>query len=268
MSTHERRQHRRILPSQLVGDFRLDDSVVGRGLRIEDISMGGVFVHAAHPPPLGRSVVVELHHPLLGVPLEVRGQVASHGGPAAGPDGRVGMGVRFDVLPLGALARLSRLLQELVSSGAAVPLAALPRAEPGPDERKEAPVGEGGSAESEDVVGVRSERIPTLVLELSAAALQARIRNVAEALTEGAVSGEERRGSTSADPAPDVTTSPVLMVQVRGLLMQLGEASMQLAEREREVARLQQDNVRLQVELGRRDERIRTLEKLAHEHGG
>jgi hypothetical protein len=78
---------------------------------------------------------------------------------------------------------------------------------------------------------------------------------------------------TAVYPVPDLDGpqgegAPVLMVQVQGLLMQLGEAHALAADRERDVLVLREENARLRRELAQRDELVRALEASVRNRSG
>jgi Tfp pilus assembly protein PilZ len=275
VSTPERRQHRRIRAPQLASHLKLHDEVVGLALSVDDISMGGLFVRHAPPLPVGSLVSLELHHPKLPRPLHVSGRVVSllQGVTAAGA--RAGMGVRFDALSLRALTQLSRLLQELVTSGAASPLPSVVASATVP------PAGGAGALtppppplEAFDVDGdgmdpdaptTRIEPLSAGLLEMASAVQERRASVPPDAPWGPPLAAQEPE--LSALPEPEEPSSgplsgPVLMVQVRGLLMQLGDAHSRLSGRERELAQLQQENERLRQELTLSQERIRSLEQM------
>jgi hypothetical protein len=255
----ERRKHRRVKGREVKGHLRVHDEVVQLGLPIENISMGGLFVRCDEPLPVGTPVVMELVR--QGAALKVMGTTVAAFPPGSkGPTGP-GMAIRFEPLPLDAGKQLSRLLVDLASEQGARVLP--PRSSP--------------SELGEEVVASRSAfDFGFVTLDDGADPLAGAwpAASPAAPAPQSSPTPPAAPGPASAAPLPVAASSSVqpaqsarLMVQVTGLLHDLGETRSELERRSREIAALREEVHRLKVDLGRssaeaarKDARIAELE--------
>ena len=78
--------------------------------------------------------------------------------------------------------------------------------------------------------------------------------------------GVETAELAAAKPAPASEAAPDpsrLMIQIRGVLMELGEAQLKLDAKEKELAHLKAENEKLRAQLRERDERLARVRALA-----
>jgi Tfp pilus assembly protein PilZ len=197
---------------------------------IQNISAGGVFIETREALPVGMPVAVNLARPGWSSVLKVTGRVVwALAEKTALRKGTVpGMRIRFDPLPKEIAGRLSDLLKELGAPDG-----------PPPPTRKDP--------------GVITE--PT-----NLKAIQERLQATTFPLVKDpAVSAPRTRRPITLEKKPDDSTLPArvgdlaavfgrptdeaprLIVQVQGLLMQLGELQQQLESREKELQRLKEE---------------------------
>lgn len=117
MTSADRRKHSRVRAQDVAGHLRVRDDVLAFGLPIDNISMGGLFVHTSEPLPMGTPLQMELTQPGLAPPIKVMGTVVLTVSPeqSATTGAKAGMGVRFDPLAPDVTKRLSVMLVELVA---------------------------------------------------------------------------------------------------------------------------------------------------------
>ncbi len=115
MNGSERRRHPRINAKDTVGVMRGLGGPLGEPVRIENLSLGGLFARCEQPLRPGSPVIVELSHPSLLNPLKLLGGVVSSRGvvEALSSGSLPGMGIRFDPLPADTTARLESFLEAL-----------------------------------------------------------------------------------------------------------------------------------------------------------
>ncbi len=221
---------------------------------IQNISAGGVFIETREALPVGMPVAVNIARPGWTSVLKVTGRVVwALAERTAQRKGTVpGMRIRFDPLPKETAQRLAELLREL---GA-------PAGPPPPTRKDSGSITEPTTIKSiqqklqatafplvkdPDVSAPRGRRPITLEKKLpdkrpDDATIPARVGDLA------AVFGR---------PSED---APKLIVQVQGLLMQLGELQQQLETRERELQRLKEELSVKEAALEKSDRERRAAE--------
>lgn len=296
----ERRQHRRVKAKNVAGHVRVKDEVLALGLPIDNISLGGLFVRTDSPLPVGTKVALELSQPKLGGSLKVAGTtVLSLNAAQAKSAGSVaGMGVRFDPLPAEATEKLRALLSTLSEDGKAQVVGAHNPAEidatveqsrrafdfsfvsldaysdddapaffappaaviATPPPVQNAVPQDGAPAQTMIFGGTPA---PVVVTPPPAPPAQA-IATPPPPAPAPVIAPPPPPASPQREfgSAPvQVPESAKLMVQVRGLLLDLDETRAELERRADEMSRLQDANVQLKAELARRDQRISELER-------
>lgn len=288
MSSAERRRHRRVKAKDVSGHVRVKDQVLALGLPIDNISMGGLFVRCSNPLPIGTPVVMELLQPKLPTPLRLVGTtVVSIDAVQALASGSIaGMGLRFDPLSQENSERLRRLLTVLVGDRIATPVSTPTHLSDEVQRSREA--FDFGfvslSASSEDDLHAASSAGDFLAPP--AAKIADRSAAPERKLATTPASAAARRPSTAATTTNVATTPPLtapahdidrsapplpppplqisesakLMVQVRGLLLDLDETQAELARRSREIEDLRAELQKSHAEAARNYARILELE--------
>lgn len=233
---------------------------------IENISAGGLFVLTEEALPVGMPVAINLARQGWSKILRVTGRVVGATGARAAARKNVapGMRVKFDPLPSEDGELLVTLLAELGAPGAQPLIIRVGTADnpvletppPLPEKRGGAPVRASDAATFRGQIESAGNNWAPQATLLDKTLLHDELRtNSSEARRKGRESGEAAGG----DPAPVETfvRSPDadrLTIQVRGLLMELGELRQRLAERESEVSELQ-------AQLQARDEQLARCER-------
>ncbi len=248
----ERRKFRRLKAGGVSGHVRVRDEVVARGVPVDNISLGGLFVRSSNPLPIGTPVVFELVHPGADpLPLSATTVATFTEAEAPGSPGP-GMGIRFDALSVDATRYLHRLLVELSSERS---VSAVPSGNDLEASRRSsfdfgfislALASEG------EVSSSPPPRQPTVL------APPAPRRGHLQPPRRVAVPAH---AVTAPGVTPKVDESARLMVQVRGLLQELGAAQTELEHRSCEIADLRSELKQLRDELAERDARITELEQ-------
>lgn len=100
------RRHKRQRASNVAAHLRADNRIAL--YKVEDISESGVFIRTDEAMPMGLPVVVDLARPGLKKALRLTGKVVRQSS-----QGKVGIGVHFDVPDADTRGRLMHLLEEL-----------------------------------------------------------------------------------------------------------------------------------------------------------
>ena len=202
---------------------------------IQNISAGGVFIETRDALPVGMPVAVNLARPGWSQVLRVTGRVVwALAEKTAQKKGTVpGMRIKFDPLPKEAAGRLSELLRELG-----------------------APVGPPPPTKKDDGVITQPSSIKSIQERLQATTfplVKERDREKEKTPVPPKPSAPRAKRPITMDKRPDDATiparvgdlaavfgrpqeeAPKLIVQVQGLLMQLGDLQQQLEQREREL---------------------------------
>jgi hypothetical protein len=233
----------------MAGHLRVKDEVLALGLPVENISPGGLFVRCDEPLPVGTPVALELTRPGLSPTLKLTGRTvglvkAEAGSPA-------GMRIQFDPVPQDVAARLQRLLGDLAPAGAA--------AKPG---------GHNPAQIDEKVEGTRLQTFDFGFVSLGEAGEE---EDWAEPVSAAAI---ERMAPQSPATAPassaeppgheplQVAHSAKLMVQVRGLLLEMGDLQTLLSQRERALSAAQGELGALRQALAQKEEELAELRRL------
>lgn len=240
MSSHQnRRSHPRVKANSLASHYRAKDKMA-LGHLVENISQGGLFVRTADPLPLSTPLALELVRPGLKKAIRVQGKVVNVVTPELAKAQGVapGMGIRFDALASDVSERLGSLLSEFGLSP--------PASGAGPDvDVSRRAAFDFGFVSLENIDG-SADSVPLVTDQKKSKAPSAAAPKQAPAPT----------ALTSAPPASVGTVvapeSARLMVQVRGLLQQMGELQLQLDAKTREADQLREEVSRLKVELSRR----------------
>ena len=199
---------------------------------IQDISAGGIFIQTPEAMPVGMPVSVSLARPGWTTVLRLSGRVvwAMAVRTAAKKGGLPGMRIKFDGLSQANAMQLSTLLKNL---GAADTPALLAR----------------------EVEGVRRSQ-PVLLTD--------RLRRDDTTITIPGYQPSPPRpppsGPRFSNQGVSGSDSPRLIVQVQGLLMQMGELQNQLDQREKELATLKDLLAQKEEALGQADRERRAAE--------
>jgi hypothetical protein len=202
---------------------------------IQNISAGGIFIETREALPVGMPVAVNLARPGWTTVLKVTGRVVwALAEKTAQRKGTVpGMRIRFDPLAKDVAERLAGLLREL---GA-------PLDGPLPPTKTE----KGAITEPTTIKAIQSRLQATtfpLVKEPEISAPRTRRPITLEKRPlerPGDATIPARVGDLAAVFGQPSDQAPKLIVQVQGLLMQLGELKQQLESRERELQKLKEE---------------------------
>jgi len=222
---------------------------------IQNISAGGVFIETREALPVGMPVAVNIARPGWTSVLKVTGRVVwALAERTAQRKGTVpGMRIRFDPLPKETASRLGELLREL---GA-------PAGSPAPPTKKDA-----GPVTEPVAIKQSQPRLQATTFPL------VKDPEVSAPRTRRPITLEKK----AADKKPDDATIPArvgdlaavfgrpsdeaprLIVQVQGLLMQLGELQQTLELREKELQRLKDELAAKEAALEKVDRERRAAE--------
>ena len=203
---------------------------------IQNISAGGVFIETREALPVGMPVAVNLARPGWNSVLKVTGRVVwALAEKTAQRKGTVpGMRIKFDPLSKDVAGRLADLLKELGAPGGPPP----------PTKKEDATVTQPSSIKSIHE-RLQSTTFPLVKEKTPPEAPKASAPRARRPLTL------EKRPDDSTIPARvgDLAAvfgrpqedSPKLIVQVQGLLMQLGELQQQLDNREKELLKMKDE---------------------------
>lgn len=239
MSPKEKRKHPRVPAKNVSAHLNVADR--SSPCVIQNISAGGLFVETSETMPVGMPVAVNLARPGWSKVLRLTGRVVWAMAPRTAQKRGVtpGMRIKLDALPKPEAKELSALLKDL-----GAPDGSNPALEPVPAAGLQVPSPDG--------------RVITQPLSLKE--IQAHVTENAPALTGpddqtllARGGGVEARPSSkpklsrvelsptqpSSAPAP-AHDSARLIVQVQGLLMQLGDLQQKLEVRDRELEGLRQ----------------------------
>ena len=224
--TRNKRKHERVRAKGVDGSYQAGDQTA-LGLLIENISQGGLFVRTLEPLPLGTPLLLELARPPHRTPIRVKGRVVSAVDTAEAKKRRTtpGMGIRFDPLPDATSEQLLEMLARLALS------------KPDADgvqmvEAPERTAFDFGFSSLEQFADQESWVVPG-AKPPTAPAPKPPPREVAPPLGRGVPA------------AVAVGDAARLMVQVRGILQQLGEVQAELDARNREIVELKAEVARL-----------------------
>lgn len=199
---------------------------MGLALQVENISAGGLFVKSDDLLPIGTPIAIELMDGAPAAPLKLTGRVVGHVTRwQAQTHGRTpGMGIQFDALPADAQKRVDKLLKDLQA------------------------LKNTGSALVDDEM----EATRTQSFDFGFASLEDFPEEL-PAQNQPAASAPQRQPQVVEAPADQmlVPQQARLMVQVKGLMMELGDNNSRIARLERENDELKAENKRLKDELVR-----------------
>lgn len=225
MSKNNRRQQDRV-PARGVATHYKAGSQMGLAMQVENISSGGLFVKSDELLPIGTPISLELLDGAPAAPLKVTGRVVGHVTRwQAQTHGRTpGMGIQFDPLTGEAQKRVDKLLKNLRSQTTTGP-----------------------AVVDDDMASTRSQ------------AFDFGFSTLEDLSSED--SADHGRPPAQPKQEPKVVEAPAdqmlvpqdarLMVQVRGLMMELGDNNSRIARLERENEALKAENKRLKDELAR-----------------
>ncbi|MBL8952928.1 MAG: PilZ domain-containing protein [Myxococcaceae bacterium] len=216
---------------------------------IQNISAGGVFIETREALPVGMPVAVNIARPGWSSVLKVTGRVVwALAERTAQRKGTVpGMRIRFDPLPKATADRLADLLRELGAP-----------AGPPPPTKKET----GSITEPTTIKAIQSKLQATtfpLVKEPQVTPSRGRRPITLEKKPDDATI-PARVGDLAAVFGRPSDEAPKLVVQVQGLLMQLGELQQQLETREKELQKLKEELSAKDVALEKSDRERRAAE--------
>lgn len=228
---------------------------------LENVSLGGAFVRTEAPLPVGTAVAMELLDGSVDKPLKVTGRVAGVVSPAQAKEhGRAaGMGVQFDPLPVDAHARLQKLIKALTAKagrGGAVVDESMQQDRANMfdfgfatlDVSEEATPPEEPAPQPEPVR--RAARPPPP--KPPEPPPKPKRRNTGESWLAPPRGEKVEVRVAAPDHQIPVPADQKLMVQVRGLLLELSDAQDALRRSEREVDALKAEVARLRAELDRK----------------
>lgn len=230
-----KRKHPRVQARGVFTHFRAGDELA-LGMRVENISLGGLFVRSDKPFPRATPLVLELVPPGSLTPLKLVGRVVAAVWPADAQRRGLtpGMGIRFEPMTAEVLQRLKELVG---SMGAPVePIAAIPPTQVDLNRRSVFDFGFGSL-----------ENLPEASVEPPAA------RPLPTAAAPPSLPpADNAAASPAASSNVVVAEGARLMLQIRGLLMELSEAKAEL-DRERD------ENAQLRARLALQERRIAEL---------
>ncbi|MFN7133958.1 MAG: PilZ domain-containing protein, partial [Myxococcales bacterium] len=223
-----RRRHNRVPASGLSTHYKVRNSVV-LGMPVENISVGGLFVRTDTPLPVGHPLLLELVLPGSTSPVKLSGRVVTVSKPAGAREAPrpVGMGIRFDPLPDATYRQLEQLVRGLSAAAGQEP----PKAP--------------SAFVDESMEAARKATFDFKFTSLEALAPE-------EPPPPAAVPPL----AAPAERAVGVPESAKLMLQVRGLLLDVGTRDEELRRCAREIEELRGEVERLQHELAARDQLI------------
>ena len=218
-----KRKHPRVQAEGVLSHLKAGDELA-LGMLVENISLGGLFVRTDQPLPRGTPLVLEVVRPGPQKAIKVAGRVVTT---VLAEDARrrgltPGMGIRFDPVSAEVLKRLEELI------GASVPpLDPTAPINPTQVELSRRSVFDFGFVSLENVPEASAEISPAVSAPLPK-------RTPAPTPPWGPP------GTASLPPSEDVVVveGARLMLQIRGLLMELSEANAELDRNREEHARL------------------------------
>jgi Tfp pilus assembly protein PilZ len=206
--------------------------------QLENISRGGAFVRTERPLDVGSDVILEINRGGLRPALPLRGRVTSRIDAAEGRHLRqtAGMGMQFLGLDPQKVDRLVEILHEL-----GAPSDELMHDEERPPPPLRPGVRGGVKFElprrlAEEVAGMLAESSPTPLVPPPAVAPPPQPST--PVVRPAAM--RQRPPSPPVDAA-DETQAAKLLLQTKGLVMQLGEAQHQISQRDLEIERLKEE---------------------------
>ncbi len=230
MSSKDKRRYPRVQAKNVSAHLNVADQ--SSPCVIQDISAGGIFIQTSEALPVGMPVAVNLARPGWTKVLRVSGRVvwALAERTAARKGTLPGMRIKFDALTKGVASDLMALLTELGAPNSPAPKVA----------GEESSVGVITQPVSlkEIQARVSQAQMPAVVVEVSpqpAPALSPPGSTYRPSSPRPPRSSSPRLG---AQAGPAVNDAPKLIVQVQGLLMQLGDLQAQLELREKELSAL------------------------------
>lgn len=273
MAVTNKRKHPRVRARGVAANLRAQE-VLKTGCMVENISAGGLLVRTEQALTVGTPVVMDLVRPGMKKMLKLSGRVvgvAERG--AAGPNSPPGLRVMFDPMPDETSDRLGQLLRELGSGSGLKTVPAWPP--PGVAGPRAAP-----PVEAEVEVTAPIAWSPPEGLDTTRAMSMDALRTVLAAadapppylpkepttlkeMVEAALSPPPVPSMDPVAPSPNGGGDTRLMVQIRGLLMELGEVQGKLDHKERELAdaletvqRLKSENGELRKKLSQAEDQI------------
>ena len=244
MSSKDKRRYPRVQAKNVSAHLNVADQ--SSPCVIQNISAGGIFIETSEALPVGMPVAVNLARPGWTKVLRVSGRVvwAMAERTAARKGTHPGMRIKFDALAKGVASDLMTLLNELGAPSTPPPKV----------------VGE------DTAVGVTQ---PISIKEIHARVSQTSIPAV---VVEVSPTGSTYRPSSPRPPkpsrpgfpgapfAPAANDAPRLIVQVQGLLMQLGDLQSQLEVREKELAVVKERLKEKEIALDKSDRERKAAE--------
>jgi Tfp pilus assembly protein PilZ len=223
---------------------------------IQNISAGGIFIQTPEALPVGMPVAVNLARPGWTKVLRVSGRVvwAMAERTAAKKGTLPGMRIRFDALPKSTASDLMVLLKEL-----GAPATPLPATVP---EEEEQPPPPAHITQPVSLKEIQARVSQLNVPVLDDRTLVPRSRPSASPLPyKGSSRAKPMSGSryqpAGESPPPD---APRLIVQVQGLLMQLGDLQSQLEQRDKELHSMREQLKEKEAQLDRSDRERKAAE--------
>jgi hypothetical protein len=253
-----KRKSPRVKAKGVASHLRVEDGLA-LGLLVENISLGGLFVRTTEPLPLGTPLVLEVIRPGTKKAFKVSGRVVNAVGKADAKKRRVtpGMGIQFDPLSDETQYRLEELMVHL--GPASVP-SSDDAVNPTQVDLSRRAAFDFGVMSLEDLAPLEpSEDVPASATVLGSAAratAPGAPARAPEPPPDEPLSGRSAASPPAGAVAVSVGGEARLMVQVRGLLLQLGEAHSQLHSARQELKRLNE-------ELEEKNQRIAQLEQKA-----
>lgn len=253
MSSRNRRKHVRV-PAKGIATHYRSGELTALAMPVENVSVGGAFVRTDDPLPVGTPLALELLDGTPAKPMKLTARVAGVVSPAQGREhGRVaGMGLRFDPLDDETRKRVERLVLALRDRSSS--LASVVNEEM-QDARKQ--TFDFGFASLEGFSLVEEEDAPAhRARAYEASRVPAPPARIPTPPPPPRPPAPEPSRVEVRVPAPDaqvpVPPEAKLMVQVRGLLLELSETREELRKKEQEVERLQAEVAQLKARLNDR----------------
>lgn len=273
MYQQNRRRHPRFRAKAVATHVRGGDKSP-TAMQVDNISLGGVFVRTGDALPVGTPVILEMVRAGLKRAIELTGRVVNVITPeqAAASSRLPGMGVHFDPLSKDVEDRLAELIRAMSgpslpirggtpsmraaarqSSAASMPPTPLPTPSPtphihpavrSPGPTVAAPAAQPASSRPPSISAV-APAVTVTPSASSAGAPPVLLPRMTQAVPEHA--------GVAAPPTAGVgAAAPQVTVQVRSLLLEIGDLKAALHEKSREVQKLQTELARMRAELQKR----------------
>ncbi len=267
MSSKDKRRYPRVHARNVSAHLNVADQ--SSPCVIQNISAGGIFIETTEALPVGMPVAVNLARPGWTKVLKLSGRVVWAMAPrtAAKKGTLPGMRIKFDALPPSIGEDLMLLLKDLGAVDSPPPMTLT-------EEEKPKPPKDPGAI-TQPVMLKDIEARVTKLDDSTGPSLRPEIPPVASTITSPAYrpsaprspapSGPRIENAQAAQVQAEAIASadgPRLIIQVQGLLMQMGELQSQLEQRDREMSALR-DRLKQKEEALDKSDRERKAAELA-----